>query len=108
MTRFASTTAALALAALLGTAAPALAQSDAAAVAQSAVGSWLYDANGDRAGSVYGVTDGGRTVIIQWGTYFTPGRKLVEVPATDLAIRDGHVTLRTLTAEAVRGLPAID
>ena len=93
--------AALGIAALLGGQTPARAES----AAQSAVGNWLYDANGTLVGSVYGLTDDGRSVIVQYGSYLTPGRHLVSLPASDLVIVDGHATLRALTANASRNRP---
>ena len=110
---FARKTAALILAASLGSASlglatPALAQRAAEFSPRSAVGNWLYDANGELVGSVYGVADGGRTVIAQWGSYLTPGRHLVSVPAADFAMVGDHVMLRTLTANALASTSAVD
>ncbi|HKM64614.1 MAG TPA: hypothetical protein VJY39_19205 [Acidisphaera sp.] len=111
MTTFAHKTAALVFAtglgaAALGAAAPAFAQPAAEFDPQSAVGHWLYDSNGELVGSVYAVADGGRTVIVQYGTYLTPGRHLVAVPSADLAEVAGHATLRTMTADALAAAPA--
>ena len=118
MTNFAPKAAALAFAALLGAAAPALAQStlDAptldrslpSANLRSAVGNWLYDSDGTLVGSVYAITDGDRTVIVQYGSYRTPGRHLVALPSTDLAVVDGRATLRTLTADALAARPSVN
>ncbi len=111
MTTFARKTAAFVFAAGLGAAAfgaaaPAFAQPAAEFNPQAAVGHWLYDVNGDLVGSVYAVTDGGRTVIVQYGTYLTPGRHLVALPAADLAEIAGRATLRTMTADALAVAPA--
>ena len=96
MIAFAAT--ALGITALLGAQTPARAES----AAKSAVGEWLYDVNGELVGSVYGVSDDGRTVIVQYGTYLTPGRHLVSLPASDVVIFDGHAMLSMLTADALR------
>jgi hypothetical protein len=106
MTTFARNTAALLLAATLGGAAPALAQPVAEFDSPSVVGNWLHDGNGELVGSVYAVTDGGRTVIAQYGSYLTPGRHLVALPAADVTMVGGHAVLRTLTADALAGRPA--
>ena len=94
--------------AALGTATPAIAQPATEFNPQSLVGNWLYDANGTLIGSVYGVTDGGRTVIVQWGSYLTPGRHLIAVPSADFASIGGRTMLRTLTAEALASRPAVN
>jgi hypothetical protein len=70
------------------------------------VGNWLYDANGQLIGSVYAVADSGRTVVIQIGSYLTPGRHLVSVPAADVAVSNGRTTLQTLTAQELEHLPS--
>jgi hypothetical protein len=111
MTLLARKTAALVLAAGLGSgiaglAHPVFAQPTAELNPQSVVGNWLYDANGQLVGSVYAVADGGRTVVVQYGSYLTPGRHLVSLPAADLALVSGHATLRTLTANALATAPA--
>jgi hypothetical protein len=106
MTIFARKIAALVFATALGAAAPALAQPAAEFNPQSVVGNWLYDANGELVGSVYAVTDGGRTVIVLYGSYLTPGSHLVSLPAADFAVVGGHATLRTLTADALAASPA--
>jgi hypothetical protein len=102
--KYAPAAAALALA-LLGSAAPVLAQTADPSSIRSAVGQWLYDADGRIVGSVYALSDDGRTATIQVGTYLTPGRKLVTVPATALTTVDGHATLRTLTATDLKVSP---
>ena len=108
MTTFARRTATLVLATGLGAAAPAFAQPAAEFNPRAAVGHWLYDANGELFGSVYAVTDGGRTVIVQYGSYLTPGRHLVAVPAADFAEVAGHTTLRTITADALAARPGVN
>ena len=93
--------------ALLGAIAPATAQETSRSL-QSCVGDcWLYDNTGQLIGSVYALTDGGRTVVLQLGSYLTPGRRLVPVPAANVAIVDGRATLRALTAEHVERLPGV-
>jgi len=105
-TKFRPGPAAVVLLGLL-TGAPALAQTAAGGSVQSVVGRWLYDANGDLIGSVYAVTDGGATTIIQYGSYLTPGRKLVAIPSAEVTIVGGRAVLRTLTADSLRGRPAV-
>ncbi|HME20906.1 MAG TPA: hypothetical protein VKI44_06020 [Acetobacteraceae bacterium] len=92
---------------LLGAAAPALAQSTTPSPARSALGDWLYDSNGGLIGSVYSLTDNGRTAVLQLGSYRTPGRRLVAVPATDITIVGGHAVLTGASAAAAERLPAI-
>ena len=104
MNSFARTGLALAIAAVLGAATPALAQS----AAQSAVGKWLYDANGEIVGSVQSVRDDGRTAIVQYGTILTPGNHLVAIPAEDVSMVGGRATLSTMTADALRSHPAVN
>ena len=93
--------AALGVTILFGTQAPGRAESP----LQSAVGRWLYDANGELVGSVYGVSNDGSTVTVQYGTYLTPGRHLVTLPSSDVVIVQGRATLRTLRADALRDRP---
>lgn len=71
----------------------------------SAVGRWLYDAQGNVIGSVRGLADGGRTVIIMVGSYFRPGSHVARLPACTLSVIDGKVTVRTGTAELLRAHP---
>ena len=106
MMKFAMIAAALAVTLLCGPA-PALAQSTETSAARAAVGHWLYDADDSIIGSVYGITDGGRTVILQYGSYLTPGRKLVLVPADNVTIVNGHATLRGLLADDLISLPSV-
>src|SRR5271165_5956700 len=90
---------------LLGAAAPALAQSATPSPARSALGDWLYDSNGGLIGSVYSLTDNGRTAVIQLGTFQSPGRRLVAVPATDITIVGGHAVLTGMSAADPSHLP---
>jgi hypothetical protein len=85
--------------------APALAQQTSPSLA-AAVGHWLYDVNSDLVGSVYAIADSGRTVVLQFGSYLTPGRHLVSVPAPEVAIMNGRATLQTLTAQDVEHRPS--
>ena len=73
---------------------------------ESAVGNWLYDVNGELVGSVYAVADSGRTVVLQVGSYLTPGRHLVSVPVADVTIMNGRATLQILTAQELEHLPS--
>ena len=73
---------------------------------ESAIGNWLYDVNGELVGSVYAVADSGRTVVLQFGSYLTPGRHLVSVPVADVTIMSGRATLQTLTAQELEYLPS--
>ncbi len=106
MTKLTFATTALALG-LLGAAAPAVARPIAPSPARSALGDWLYDSNGSMIGSVYSLTDNGRTAVLQLGTYLTPGRHLVAVPATDITIVGGHAVLTGASAAEAERLPAI-
>lgn len=100
------TAAALAIS-LLGTTAPAFAQADMPSAARSAVGGWLYGADGTLLGSVYSLKDEGHTVIVQIGSYVTPGRRLVAVPSSDIVISGGHAVLTGASAANLGQLPTI-
>ena len=75
-------------------------------VAASAVGHWLRDSQGNIIGSVRRLTDGDRTAVIMVGSYFRPGSHEERIPARDLAIVDGKVTLQTESALAMNRLSA--
>ena len=100
------TAAALAIA-LLGTTAPAFAQSGAPSAARSAVGGWLYDVNGTLLGSVYALQDDGHTAIVQIGSYRSPGRHLVAIPSSDIVISGGHAVLTGSSAANLGQLPTL-
>lgn len=88
---------------------------DGAAVAQtapsssfaaSAVGGWLYDFQGNRIGSIRRLTDGGRTVVIMIGFYFTfDGIYEARVPSSALSMVDGKATLQPATLQALNAAP---
>ena len=89
---------------LLGVTPPAFSQQATPSI-QSAVGHWLYDMNGELVGSVYALADSGQTAVLQFGSYLTPGRRLVSVPVGYVVIVNGRATLRTLTAADFAHLP---
>ncbi len=102
--RFLSLIAAVAMSVSAGAMAQAVAdptQSAAPAVAASAVGRWLYDAQGHILGNVRSLDANGRTAVIMVGTYFQDGSHLATVPASALSIVNNRVTLRTDTVEAL-------
>ena len=70
-------------------------------IAASAVGRWLYDAQGQIIGSVRRISDDGRVVTIIVGSYNQPGIYEARVPASALFIVNGRVTLRTETIDAL-------
>ena len=72
--------------------------------AAQAVGRWLYDAQGNTVGSVRGLADDERSVVIVLGADFQPGSHAVTVPARQLALVDGKVTLQSGTALALNTL----
>ena len=72
-------------------------------VAASAVGHWLYDAQGNSIGSIRGLADGGRTALIMVGSYFRPGSYEAQVPASALSLVDGKVMLQTEMFQALNG-----
>ncbi len=76
------------------------------AVAASTVGHWLHDSQGNTIGSVRSLTNGGRTAVVMIGSYFRPGSHEERIPARDLAIVDGKVTLQTESALAMNWLSA--
>jgi hypothetical protein len=106
MIKLNATSAALAVV-LLGAAVAGSARADTPSPARSALGDWLYDSNGSLLGSVYAITDNDRTVVLQIGSYLTPGRKLVAVPASDIAVVGSHAVLTGSSAADPGGLPSI-
>ncbi len=105
-TRLLSLAAALALSVSSGAVnSAAMAQAASSSVAASAVGRWLYDAQGNNIGSVRGLADGGRTAVIMVGSYFRPGSYEARVPASALSVADGKVTLQTETMQALNARP---
>ena len=68
-------------------------------------GRWLYDAQGNKIGSVRAITPGGRTAEIMLGSYFRPGSHATNVPVSALSIVDGKVTLRPETVQALNTVP---
>ena len=92
----------LALAAATGAMAqPGIPPSADPSVAASAVGHWLHGPHGDIIGSVRNLTDGDRTAVVMVGSYFRPGSHEVRVPASQLSVADGQVTLRAQVQEAL-------
>lgn len=79
---------------------PAVAVSSAA----QAVGRWLHDAQGNTIGSVRALADDGHSAVVMLGSYFRPGNHAVTVPARQLVLVDGKVTLRGETALAMNTL----
>jgi len=76
-----------------------------APAAASLVGHWIYNARGNIVGSVRGLADDGRTVVVMVGSYFQPGSYEARVPARALSVTDGRATLRAVTVEALSALP---
>ncbi len=79
---------------------PSIAPADA-----NVAGHWLHDSQGNIIGSVRRLTDGGRTAVLLIGSYFRPGSHEVRVPASQLSVIDGQVTLRPEIAEALNIVP---
>ena len=72
----------------------------------SAVGDWLYNAQGNKIGSVRRLTDGGRTVVVMIGFYFSiDGIYEARVPASALSIVNGRATLQPATFQALNAAP---
>ena len=76
----------------------------AVSTAAKAVGHWLYDAQGNAIGSVRALADDGSCAVIMLGSYVRPGSHTVTVPARQLALVDGKITLRSDTVEAMNTL----
>ncbi len=72
-------------------------------VAASTVGRWLHDSQGNIIGSVRSLTDGGRTAVVMVGSYFRPGSHEARMPAANLSVVDGKVTLLSESAAALNG-----
>ncbi len=79
-------------------------QSTQSAIAASAVGHWLYDAQEHMIGSIRSLSDNGRTAVIMVGAYFQNGSHLATVPAGALSLINRRVTLRTDTVEALNAV----
>ena len=74
--------------------------------AASAVGSWLYNAQGNKIGSVRRLTDGGQTVVVMIGFYFSiDGIYQARVPASALSMVNGKATLQPATVQALNAAP---
>jgi len=91
-------------------AAPTLAQQLPAAAPPGAsvaalVGHWLHDSRGGIIGSVKSVSADGHTATIVLGVYKFDNVRVIEVPASALAVVDGKATLRGETAEALNASP---
>ncbi len=69
--------------------------------AAALVGRWLHDSRGEIIGSVKSVSPDGRTATIVLGVYKFDNVRVVEAPASALAVVDGKATLRGETAEAL-------
>ena len=94
------------LAASTGATAQSVASSPAATPSVASVaGRWLHDSQGNVIGSVRGPADGGRTAVLVIGSYFRPGSHEIRVPASELSIADGQVTLRPEISEAMNAMP---
>ena len=94
------------LAASTGTMAQSAVNSAAATPSVASVaGSWLHDPQGNVIGSVRGPADGGRTAILVIGSYFRPGSHEVRVPASQLSVVGGRVTLQPEISEALNVMP---
>jgi hypothetical protein len=70
--------------------APAVAQSQ---IGSSAVGMWLYDAQGSVVGSVYAVDPDKQIATIMLGTYFQPGSRRVTIAVDRLYMSNGRVNI---------------
>jgi hypothetical protein len=72
----------------------------------SAVGDWLYNAQGNKIGSVRRLTDGGRTVVVMIGFYFSAdGIYEARVPSSALSMVGGKATLQPATFQALNAAP---
>ena len=72
----------------------------------SAVGGWLYNAQGNKIGSVRRLTDGGQTVVVMIGFYFSiDGIYQASVPASALSMVNGKATLQPATFQALNAVP---
>jgi len=80
---------------------PANAAPPRCATPTAAVGRWLHDPQGTTIGSVRALTDGGHSAVIMIGSYFEPGSHEAVVPACEISIADGQVTLHSGIAEAL-------
>lgn len=67
----------------------------------AAVGRWLHDPQGNTIGSVRALADGGRSAVIMIGSYFEPESHEAVVPACEISLADGKVTLRREITEAL-------
>ncbi len=94
------------LAASTGAMAQSAANSSVATLSVASVaGRWLHDPQGSIIGSVRGLADGGQTAVLMIGSYFRPGSHEVRVPASQLSVADGQVTLRPEISEAMNVMP---
>lgn len=60
-------------------------------VSSAEVNSWVYDNQGKLIGSVKGFA--GNDIVLQIGTFNTPGNHLVTVPAREISASNGRVIL---------------
>jgi hypothetical protein len=81
---------------------PALAAEAPAMLPASAVGSWIYDANGNSLGRLRGFADHGHKAIVMVG-----GQR-VSVPANELQVTDGHLTASPDGTVALLRVPPTD
>ncbi len=86
----------LAMAVSLALGVPALAQN---APLSSAVGQWVYSPQGEKIGSVRGLTADGQVEVLV-GAYFQPGSHIETVPARAFSLADGRVTLQPQTLQS--------
>jgi len=90
-------------------AAPTLAQQLPAVAPPSSnaalVGHWLHDSRGGIIGSIKSVSPDGHTATVVLGVYKFDNVRVIEVPASALAVVDGKATLRGETAEALNASP---
>jgi hypothetical protein len=73
----------------------------ASSVTSRDVGHWLYDAQGNKVGSIRSLSADGRTASIMVGSYGQPGSHEARLLASTLSMVNGRPTLRAGTVEAL-------